>query len=58
MRLQSATLSQVPVRPLASRPRTSMRTRLRPGVVASQDGMSEVAAKDVAAHGEVQVPAS
>ena len=55
---QSAIVSQVPVRPSVLRARTSTRTRLRPGVVASQEGMSAVAPKPVVAHGEVQVPAS
>ena len=55
---QSATVSHVPVVPSAARPRTSTRTRLLPGVVASQEGMSAVAPKGWVAHGEVQVPAS
>ena len=58
VRAQSATVSQVPVRPSASCARTSTRTRLRPGVVASHDGMSAVAPKPGVAHGDVQVPAS
>ena len=34
------------------------RTRVRPGVVASHDGMIAVAPKPGVAHGDVQVPAS
>ena len=55
---QSATVSQVPVVPSAARARTSTRTRLLPGAVASQVGMRAVAPKPGEAHGEVQVPAS
>ena len=58
VRAQSATVSQVPVRPVASCARSSTRTRVRPGVVASHDGMIAVAPKPGVAHGDVQVPAS
>ena len=51
-------VSQVPVRPVASCARSSTRTRVRPGVVASHDGMIAVAPKPGVAHGDVQVPAS
>ena len=58
VRDQSATVSQLPVVPSAARARTSTRTRLLLGVVASHVGMRAVAPKPGVAQGEVHVPAS
>ena len=55
---QSAMVSQLPVVPSAAIARTSTRTRLLPGVVASHVGISAVAAKPGVDQGDVQVPAS
>ena len=58
VRDQSAMVSQLPVVPSVAIARTSTRTRLLPGVVASQVGMRAVASKPGVDHGDVQVPAS
>ena len=58
VRDQSAIVSQLPVDPSAAMARTSTRTRLLPGVVASHVGTRAVAPKPGVDHGDVQVPAS
>ena len=57
-RAQSAMVSQLPVVPSAAIARTSTRTRLLPGVVASHVGIRAVAAKPGVDQGDVHVPAS